>query len=190
MPSSQVSRKALICSTSRVASASLPSLTSRLRADDCQLRAELDPVRRVDVDHLDLAAQRLAFGEARHDVAASRRGSCGSTSWPRGGRSRRGRGRRARRRTRTASARARPRAGPRCGAGSRSGPAGRSSPGCRSAARRRRGPRRRARPCPSRRAAGRASGRAGSGPRRAARSPGRRTRARRRSGGSRACRRA
>ena len=68
MPSSHVSRNALICSTSRVASSSLPSLTSRLRAETCQLRAELDPVRRVDVDHLHLAAQRLALGEAGHDV--------------------------------------------------------------------------------------------------------------------------
>ena len=68
MPSSQVSRKALICSASRAASSSLPSLTSRLRADDLPVGAELDAVRRVDVDHLDLAAQLLALGEGRHHL--------------------------------------------------------------------------------------------------------------------------
>ena len=73
MPSSHVSRNALICSTSRVASSSLPSLTSRFRADDLPVGAELDAVRRVDVDHLDLAAQRLALGEARHHVEESPR---------------------------------------------------------------------------------------------------------------------
>ena len=30
--------------------------------------AELDAVRGIDVDHLDLAAQRFAFGQTRHDV--------------------------------------------------------------------------------------------------------------------------
>ena len=43
MPSSQVSRNALICSASRAASSSLPSLTSRLRADTCQFDPNLMP---------------------------------------------------------------------------------------------------------------------------------------------------
>ena len=66
MPSSQVSRNALICSGWRVASSALPSLTSRLRVLTCQLRAELDAVGRVDVDHLDLALEPLLLGEAGH----------------------------------------------------------------------------------------------------------------------------
>src|SRR4051794_15316293 len=30
--------------------------------------SEFDPVRRIDVDHLDLAAKGLPFSEARHDI--------------------------------------------------------------------------------------------------------------------------
>ena len=66
MPSSQVSRKALICSGWRVASSALPSLTSRLRVLTCQLRAELDAVGRVHVDHLDLALEALLLGQRGH----------------------------------------------------------------------------------------------------------------------------
>ena len=66
MPSSQVSRNALICSGWRVTSTSLPSLTSRLRVRHLPVGAEPDAVRRVDVDHLDLAAQVLLLGEAGH----------------------------------------------------------------------------------------------------------------------------
>ena len=40
---SQVSRKALICSGWRVTSSALPSLTSRLRVETCQLEPNLMP---------------------------------------------------------------------------------------------------------------------------------------------------
>jgi hypothetical protein len=43
MPSSHVSRNALICSTSRVVSSGLPSFTSRFRVDACQFDPNLIP---------------------------------------------------------------------------------------------------------------------------------------------------
>ena len=63
-----MSRKALICSASRAASSSLPSLTSALVDADLPIGPEFDAVRRVDVDHLDLAAQLFTFGEGGHDL--------------------------------------------------------------------------------------------------------------------------
>ena len=58
----------MICSTSRDGVLELAVLDVALARRDLPVAAELDAVRRVDVDHLDLAAQRLALGEARHDV--------------------------------------------------------------------------------------------------------------------------
>ncbi len=145
-----------------MASSSLPSFTSRLRALTCQLRPELDAVRRVDVDHLDLAAQALALGEASHHLQAVAEDHAVRPvglvlvevddvelveAVERVEQRQLGLGLAGLRRS--------------C-AGSRPAPAGRSSPGCRSAARRPRGRRRPGRPCPSTRAAGRATGRAGS----------------------------
>ena len=53
-----------------------------------EVAVELDAVGRVDVDALHLAAQPLALGQAEPSPAGCRRGSCGSTSSRRAGRTR------------------------------------------------------------------------------------------------------
>ncbi len=66
MPSSQVSRKALICFRFAGGVLELAVLDVTLTRRHVPVRAELDAVGRVEVDHLDLAAEHLSLGERRH----------------------------------------------------------------------------------------------------------------------------
>ena len=114
----------------------LAVLDVALARRDLPVRAELDAVRRVDVDHLNLAAELLSLGERRHHLEAVAEDHAVrpvgvvlvevdllEVVEPV---------------ERVEERELRLVLGParRCGGGSRSGPAGRSSPGCRSAARR------------------------------------------------------
>ena len=53
-----------------------------------EVGVEPDAVGRIEIDALHLAAQSFALGQRGHDAQAVAPGSCGSTSWPRVGRTR------------------------------------------------------------------------------------------------------
>ena len=70
MPSFHVSRKALTCSGSRVFLIKLAILHVAGTGRNLPIGVKFDPVGRIEINALDLAAQALAFGKAGHDLQA------------------------------------------------------------------------------------------------------------------------